>query len=517
MKRFFWVFVLCNILFLIPFLCQASVIVLSNNYHDYTLTPGSDVKIYGTSESNHIILPSGVKAELLNFPGQNSIQIQSSSSLFMVSRSGAVVIFEGFDGTMLKISATASIQTIAFTDQTLILRIHDNVVMLDDQVVVTEKSSVPQTRHFEEGLAMRTETGKYWLLDLSGSWLEMGRQYGGLMRTELQQFHTDLISDLEARGMDEASRTTVGKEVYNVYSEQLQDLLLGISQTSGLSLDQTLVLNAGMMLLAQAALGGEPPEACSGIAVWDGYTLDGKLIFGRNWDIDRQTMRDYMRYLAVTIFHPLEGYAFANIHPLGNVYLETGMNSEGLFIELNNGEYSDPSFFDDREDTSSVLVSVLNLKSNVQQAADMLASIPADISYILQIADPGQAVTMERPTFDARIRDVDDHGLVVAYNSFVPPYPASWENYVTPPKPAAHDPRYENMIQLAQSPIYMGQFTPEKMQKYLEIPIEEGGAYHSGTVIQVVAVPEERDIWIRGCDYAGWEKISLDNYFNRPR
>ncbi len=42
----------------------------------------------------------------------------------------------------------------------------------------------------------------------------------------------------------------------------------------------------------------------------------------------------------------LEGNALANIHPLGNVYLETG-------------EYSDPTVHDEREDTSSVLVTAL--------------------------------------------------------------------------------------------------------------------------------------------------------------
>jgi hypothetical protein len=209
------------------------------------------------------------------------------------------------------------------------------------------------------------------------------------------------------------------------------------------------------------------------------------------------------------VFQPQEGHAFANIHPLGNVYLETGMNSQGLFIELNNGEYSDGTFYSQREDTTSVLVSVLNQSTNVQEAVNMLRAVPADISYILQIADPSRAVSLERPTFDARVRDLDDQGLVIAYNSFVPPYPASWQNRVAPPKPVEHDPRYANMLQLAQSPAYKGAFTPETMQSYLEVPLEEGGAYHPGTVVQVVAVPEDLTVWIRGCEYAGWERVPL--------
>jgi hypothetical protein len=288
--------------------------------------------------------------------------------------------------------------------------------------------------HFEEGRSTKTRNGAYWVLDLTGSWLEMGRQYGGLMATELRHFHAELTADLEARGMERETQLVVAEEAYNAFSRNLQDVLVGISQTSGLTMDQTLVLNAGMMLMAQAVLGSEPPSACSGIAVWNGYTTDGNLIFGRNWDIDREAMRDYMRYLAVVVFHPNDGYAFANIHPLGNVYLETGMNSQGLFIELNNGEYSDPTYHGDREDTTSLLVSVMTRSSNVQQAVDMLASVPADIS-------------------------------------------------------------------------------PEKMKDYLELSLEEGGAYHPGTVIQVVALPAQRAIWIRGCDYAEWDYVALDEFF----
>lgn len=370
-----------------------------------------------------------------------------------------------------------------------------------------------ESRYFENGQAVPTASGTYWVLDLAGTWMEMGRQYGGLMGPELRRFHEELTTDLLERGFPEQEMVTTWDAVQELYSWQLQDLLLGISQTSGLSLEQTLTLNFGMMYLAQAVLGGEPPAACSGIAVWDGYTEDGGLIFGRNWDISREAMSRYMRYLAVAVFHPDQGYPFANIHPLGNVYLETGMNSQGVFIELNNGEYSDPEYYEDREDTTSILVRALNQSANVEEAVDMLKNIPADISYILQIADETHAVSLERPTFDARVRQPDDNGLVIAYNSFVPPYPAHWEGRVNPPKPVEIDPRYENMLELARSPTYKGQFTPWSMQKYLEVPVEDGGAFHAGTVLQVVAVPADRTIWIRGCDYSDWEMVHLADYF----
>jgi len=145
MKTRLWQFFF--VLFLAAFsssaLCQADTIILSSTSANYTITSGSDEKVYGTFASNQITLEAGAKAELINFPGSNSIQIQSSSGLFTVSRSGSMVTFEGSDGTILKIPTTTDIQTISFNEEeSRVLQIHNNQVMLDDQVIATTSASI---------------------------------------------------------------------------------------------------------------------------------------------------------------------------------------------------------------------------------------------------------------------------------------------------------------------------------------------------------------------------------------
>jgi hypothetical protein len=136
MKKTFKSFFFTLVVLVIPALCQASSIILTNASPNHTITAGTDVRIYGTSTSNQIVLANGSKAELLNFPGQNSIQFQTGSNLFTVSRSGSVVTFQGSDGTFLKIPATTDVQTISFNDEeSRILQIYNNQVMLDDQVI----------------------------------------------------------------------------------------------------------------------------------------------------------------------------------------------------------------------------------------------------------------------------------------------------------------------------------------------------------------------------------------------
>ncbi len=128
---------------ILPALCQASTTILSNASPNHTVTSGSDEQVYGTSASNQIVLESGAKAELINFPGHNSIQIQSGLNLFTVSRSGTIVTFQDDSGTLLRIPATTDPQTIEFADQEpLTLSIHNGQVMLDDQVITTTAAAI---------------------------------------------------------------------------------------------------------------------------------------------------------------------------------------------------------------------------------------------------------------------------------------------------------------------------------------------------------------------------------------
>ena len=110
-------------------------LVLTNTSPNATITADSDIKVYGTAEANSITLESGATVEIFNFPGNNTITIKADSSLFTVSRSGAYVTFEGTDGTVLKMPATTSSQSIVFNEGSRSLIIDSGRIMFGDQVV----------------------------------------------------------------------------------------------------------------------------------------------------------------------------------------------------------------------------------------------------------------------------------------------------------------------------------------------------------------------------------------------
>jgi len=108
------------------------------------LPAGTSTVVYGSSGQNRLYLESGAAAKLINFPGSNMIEFQSDAALFEVTRSGTVVTFQGSDGTILKIPATSQEQNILFSNDgtSRLLRIEDNQVKLDDQVITATSASI---------------------------------------------------------------------------------------------------------------------------------------------------------------------------------------------------------------------------------------------------------------------------------------------------------------------------------------------------------------------------------------
>ncbi len=374
-------------------------------------------------------------------------------------------------------------------------------------------SSLREVTTFEGGIAYRTQGDTYWALSLSGSWEEMGRQYGGLVSNDLQNFYHEITEDIAVRGIPEDEQLQTAQEITASLDDDMRAMMNGMSQTSGLTYDQVIELNVSMLILAGELLNAEPTDACSGIAVWGDYTADGTLIFGRNWDIDRAGMLKYMKYLAVVVCNPDTGYAFANVHPLGEVYMETGLNEKGVFIELNNGLESDTGNYPDRISTFAVLAEALNKYDTIDDAARYIAGIPGDMSYIIQVADAYRAVSIERPTYGCRIRTGDQEGLLVAYNSFIAPYPVGWEAIVLPPPALETDPRYVNLIATANSQEYYGKINLETMENLMELDSAHGGAIHDGTVLQVIAVPRDLTLWMRGYKFSDWQQVDLRELF----
>ena len=366
---------------------------------------------------------------------------------------------------------------------------------------------------FEGGVKYRTAADKFTVLDLHGSFREMGRQYGYLMRNEMQEAYKRTMNGTAAMGLGKAQVKEAGDMLYDSMSEKYVELIGGMSETSGLTLEQQKELNGGVISLINAYImkDANVSAGCSGVAFWGNYSKDGKLYFGRNWDMIRDLLVPYLPYMTLAVYHPDSGNTVANLEWIGEVYAETAMNDKGIFLELNNGAHSDPTHEGGRPFAAVKLLDFMFDSSSMADISREFNTTLAADSYIIQVADKSSAYSFEWPTFGVNRRSENVSGLLVAYNDFVPPYPAAWEGKVVPPNPI--DTRRGNFLRMANSPAYYGRMDETLMQKFLELHARDGGGRLSGNVYQVIAVPEDYKMWLHGQNYSGWEEIDLKPLF----
>ncbi|MBI4865051.1 MAG: hypothetical protein HY815_33055 [Candidatus Riflebacteria bacterium] len=360
------------------------------------------------------------------------------------------------------------------------------------------------------------KTGKLNVVQLRGTFHQMGRQFGRLLSSEFKELY-DIAVDrylLKQRGKSFDALRTEARALFDPYPERFKQVIYGMAETSGLDLDRHIVLNA-VELLTISAFAESLPGAgrCSGIAAWGPYTGGGPLLYGRNYDLCgvKQLFRDMAKFWTVAVFNPTGSCVpVASLNYPGVLYLQTGMNRRGLFLALNNGELSGGSVgFASRIPTLIQTFTFLLDSASMEELDAHFNTTRSSASYIINVADRQAAFSYEWPTFDLRRRG--GAGLMVATNDFADP---TW-GLPQPPASAASDSRTrrDNLTSLAA--IHRGKIDPRRMMEILDLPLDKGGAtFPAGTIYQVVGVPEQLKLWIKVPDFQDWTEIDLGPLFD---
>ena len=369
-----------------------------------------------------------------------------------------------------------------------------------------------------EGKEYKTSIGGYPVLSLRGSWREMGRQYGTLLMKELREFYAAISADLVKRGLTK-DHIDMARTTFASYTPEMKALVEGMAETSGLSMEEHILLDASFYLLPGFAIdAARSAPACSGIAVSSPRTAGGKLYFARNWDMTIEAMRPYQKYIALVAFNPTDGsLSFANIRPIGQSYLETGMNEKGVLVELNNGSASDPGGNPEARFSVASLFDFLRTSGTLDDMIRKLTTTKMDASHIIQAADPKRAVSVEIPTFGARVLEQRD-GALYALNNFARPTYEPWKGRIVELPANAHDDRQVCLDAILASPEWAGGVNLETVKVMMDRTLEKGGPVVQnplfGTVLQVIAVPEDLAVYFRGFGYSGWASVDLKALFD---
>ncbi len=355
----------------------------------------------------------------------------------------------------------------------------------------------------------RFQAGDYPVIVLSGSYRQMGRQYGGLMKAELNEEYAFLLSSLEKRGYSKEEVRSFGQESAFLYPKRLQEVFSGMGETSGLATDDVIALYNGIILYLMTPPAG---HSCSYLSAWGNYTTDGSVVVSRNWDLDDAAL-PFNDWNVLAVYRPSDGSnGVATFGPAG-VRPETLMNGEGLFIADDFAGFME-SAPDTRPDLVSEFFRFMLDYSDLTELDAGLRGAHANIGWIVNVAGPDAAYVYEMTPNETRRRTGD--GVVAAANHFVDP---AWNL-----SPADHSrSRYKNLLRQAEES--KGSIDAQRMMQIRDVRWEDGGAtfVHSmisrdhpdsldSAIHQVVFVPGSRTVWIKDSQ-RDWQKVELATLF----
>lgn len=371
--------------------------------------------------------------------------------------------------------------------------------------ISTPRSSTTPSAVFEGGRLFKS--GKINVVMLSGSHRQMGRQYGHLLSKELNHLFKTAIQEyfINQKGLSMDTLKQTAMSLYYLYPQRFKDVISGMAETSGLSADEQIILNA-------IELYGMLP-ACSAISAWKDYTGNQPLIIGRNYDWF-ESYADFAKNTTVTVFKPDSGVSSAIVTFAGVIYATTGINENGLFLELNNGLPSGGVLsYSNRVPAIINLLAFLSDYTDMTQLDAAFNTTRSNFAFIINAADKNTTWSYEWPPFNLRRRAGQDDGLLVSTNHFVDP---EWGIILQDNAGFKSVKRRQNLLSMGRE--QKGSINPDTMKKILDTPIDQGGATWPSqgmirTVYQVITVPEQLKIWIKVPGYQDWTDVNLKAIF----
>lgn len=378
--------------------------------------------------------------------------------------------------------------------------------------------------------------GKLYNLDglrvvvLSGTFREMGRQYGTLLGNEIRGSYNAGVYEpfLKSKVFTPEELNTFADNLYKTLPMRQKNLLLGISSAANIS-RQEAVLAANLVsveILARKKSSDAAVAACTSGAVWGKHTADGKVLTVRDFDFPNLFRTLLTDYGVLVVYNPTDGSnSLAGLTIAGGISFGDAINNKGLYIEQNNAaDSAGLILYVNRTDAVSQVNNLLFDASDSKEFDNLIESLRVSYPHILMQADGSAVRYYELATWDLRKREAQGDTAIAAANQFLDP---SW-GVLTLPNPAAwYSPfRYETLLNLIKgSP---GSFTDVKSLKAaVNIPFyNENGTIGKGvavikkspkddevTVWQVITKPSELKMWVRYPTLTDWVSVDLKQFF----
>ncbi len=204
-------------------------------------------------------------------------------------------------------------------------------------------------------------------------------------------------------------------------------------------------------LIDSPLLGG-----CTSFAAWGGYTADGHLLIGRNFDFDAGECFDKNKL--VLRVKPEQGLGFLSVAWPGMVGTVTGINEAKIAVTIHAARSESKRTIG--TPVSLVLRQVMQYANSLQQAEDIIRASAVFVSDSFLLADgkTGEAIIIEKTPAATVVRHPHDAHMVCA-NHFVSDDLKSDRANETYRIEGTSEPRLARMDELVRANV--GKLTPQ--------------------------------------------------------
>ena len=254
------------------------------------------------------------------------------------------------------------------------------------------------------------------VLNLHGSYDEMGQQYGALASDQLKKIYNDIATIYFDRLNIKTAIAYVLRKYYECKIDHRErEILNGMAKTSGLTYDQLLDLDVLPLLITLfgghskstdhsdlatllTEFANHPVENCSFASVWGNKSQDHSMLVARNLDLPSNII-SLAGYTSLVVYQPNNGdNKVAVFGFMGSIPGFSWVSNKGLFAEYNDGSKSVPGY--------NVLRGFMGLNinfyallnaANTTEFIDYIKSHPTLISNLTAIVNSSESFSIENP------------------------------------------------------------------------------------------------------------------------
>ena len=380
-----------------------------------------------------------------------------------------------------------------------------------------------QTLIREAGAGKLYDTGDelIQILQLRGSWRQMGRQYGAFAKPAMEQMWAATVRPVFDGGLTTEAEALdlFGRRPFETCSTRMKEFIRGIAEETGWSVDKVSLLSqGGVMAGYQKQI--HSFSGCSSIAAWGAASRDGTMVTARNLDWG-ELFLEFPVFL--TVFNPDDGSnGFANLNFPGWLWIMTALNDRGVYMDLHDGTSMGGGIIHlERASFLTAMVDLLAECDDAEAVSRRLNSLRNDVAFIWTVADASPtAFSFECPAHDSRRRNSADDTLVVVNTYLLDDWGIgkreTMSNSIR---------RHDNLAaRLAEA---RGTIDADKAMDIFDLPLfNEDGTFREGggatkptkqdadlTDHQMVTTPDDLQIWIKIPLRTEWRHVDLKALF----